>query len=59
MADGSQTINLIRHLLSASLGLFSAWLTRLPQPFFGYSLLALSYDLCELTLAHNCNTEKG
>ena len=27
--------------------------------FFGYSLLVLSYDLSELTLAHNCSTEKG
>lgn len=49
----------ICYRLFASLGLFSAWLTRLPQPFFGYSLLALSYDFCELTLTHNCNTEKG
>jgi len=29
------------YLLSASLGLFSAWLTKLPQPVFGFSELNL------------------
>ena len=44
-------LSTICYRLSASPGLFSAWLTRLPQPVFGYSLLVLNYGLSELTLA--------
>jgi len=46
LANGRQLV----YLPPVSLGLFSAWLTRLPQPFFGCK---------SFSFMRNCSTEKS